>query len=319
MSFLFNYRFLATGETYGSLAAQYRVGKTTILTIVPEVCDAIWQTMRSLHMRMPQVSTEWEEIASDFHVKWNFQHCVGAIDGKHIVLQSPHNSGSLFFNYKGTFSIVLMALVDANYSFIMVDIGAYGKQSDAGIFANTDLGRALLTPEMLHLPNDAPLVNAPDLGHMPYVIVGDEAFPLQKHLMRPYPGRSITENQQMYNYRHSRARRIVECAFGILSGRWRIFRTKIAVLPETVTLIVQAATVLHNMLQKESTQSLYMNMHDQPTNQRRAEECDTLRNLRSMGTRGSSLAVDVRNKFTNYFVSNPLPWQDEYVKRGLYN
>ena len=111
---------MATGETYGSLAAQYRVGKTMISTIIPEVCNAIWQTMRTLHMRMPQ------EIASDFHVKWKFPHCVGAVDGKHIVLQSAHNSGSLFFNYKGTFSIVLMVLVDANYRFVMVNIGVYG-------------------------------------------------------------------------------------------------------------------------------------------------------------------------------------------------
>ena len=80
--------------------------------------------------------------------------------------------------------------------------------------------------------------------------------------MRPYPGISIPENQQMCDYRHYRARRIVECAFGILSGRWHIFRTKIAVLPQTVTLIVQAATALHKMLQKESTQSL----NARPTN-----------------------------------------------------
>lgn len=66
-------------------------------------------------IQMPTNSEEWLEIEQSWNEIWNFPHCVGALDGKHIVLQSPINSGSEYINYKGTFSIVLMALVDANY------------------------------------------------------------------------------------------------------------------------------------------------------------------------------------------------------------
>lgn len=84
---------------------------------------------------------------------WNFPNCLGTIDRKHIVIDAPANSGSLYFNYKKTFSIVLLALVDANYRFIVVDIGLDGKNSDGGIFANSNL-RKSLESEKLNVPDN---------------------------------------------------------------------------------------------------------------------------------------------------------------------
>ncbi|CAH2088855.1 unnamed protein product [Euphydryas editha] len=125
---------------------------------------------------------QWQKIAEEFWYTWNFPNCIGAIDGKHVQITAPANSGSQFFNYKKTFSIVLMAIVDADYKFICVDVGAYGKNSDGGIFSNSNIGKALISnifnvPESTNLPGTE--ITAP------YVIIGDEAFPLT--LMRPYP------------------------------------------------------------------------------------------------------------------------------------
>lgn len=172
---------------------------------------------------MPQPKEkDWEKIADDFWKMWNFPNCLGALDGKHVEIFAPPNSGSQYFNYKKTFSINLLALVDANYKFIAVDVGSYGKNSDGGIFANSNLGKAL-EQNKLHVPKDK---NLPGTQFpVPYVIVADEAFPLKTYLLRPYPGSKMNGDiqKQVFNYRLSRARRVSENAFGILVQKFRSF------------------------------------------------------------------------------------------------
>jgi hypothetical protein len=81
----------------------------------------------------------WKEVSKTFETVWNLPHCVGALDGKDIVLQAPIKSGSDFFNYKSKFSIVLLALVDGNYNFIFADVGCQGRISVGGVFKNCKL------------------------------------------------------------------------------------------------------------------------------------------------------------------------------------
>ena len=309
------FRFLATGETYTSLASQYRVGVTTMSRIIPEVCSAIWETMQDTYMKMPQTEDEWKEISREFTEKWNYPHCVGAIDGKHIVIKAPINSGSLYFNYKSSFSIVLMAISDACNRFIWVDIGAFGRQSDAGVFANSNMAAALATPHNLHLPDSEPIPGSEHLGPMPYVFVGDEAFPLQLHLMRPYPGRQSTQEKKAYNYRHSRARRIVECAFGLLAARWRVFQSKMAIKPSNVIKVVQGTLILHKMLQTDSNPSPSV---DELVEDYRIYHAQGFGDLAHTGNNRSAEAASARQKFCQYFQEKPLSWQMAHVQRGLY-
>lgn len=68
---------------------------------------------------------------------------LGAIDGKHIAIRKPPNSGSLYYNYKSYFSLVLLAICDARLRVIYANYGSYGSQGDAGIFSRTDFAQLL--------------------------------------------------------------------------------------------------------------------------------------------------------------------------------
>ena len=198
------YRFLAHGDSFSMIAFNYRVGVSTVSLIVRQVATAIWESMVDECMPVPTMA-DWKTIAQTFHQRWNFPNCVGAIDGKHVVIQSPFKSGSLFRNYKKTFSIVLLAVVDANYIFRVVDVGGYGKSNDAATLYHSAFGEALRDGN-LDLPPDAPIPGAERRGPLPHVFIADEAFPLRRDLMRPFPGKNITNPHRIFNYRLSRAR-----------------------------------------------------------------------------------------------------------------
>ncbi|CAL1296086.1 unnamed protein product [Larinioides sclopetarius] len=86
---------------------------------------------------------------------------------------------------------------------------------------------------------------------VPYVIVADDAFPLEQHLMKPYPGQQVEISKRIFNYRLSRARRVSENAFGILASRFRIFKGPILTSPTKAKLIVLATCCLHNFLRRK--------------------------------------------------------------------
>lgn len=161
-----NYRYLACGDSQRSLTYLYRFGKATISKVIKETTAAIWDALKNKCLNPPS-KEEWTRIASQFSEKWDFPHCVGALDGKHVAVQAPPNSGSEFFNYKGHFSIVLMALCDANYSFTVVDIGSSGHYSDGAIFSNS----CFANMDNFNFPNSSTLPGCETL--FPHVIVGD--------------------------------------------------------------------------------------------------------------------------------------------------
>ena len=119
----------------------FRISSATISKFIPEVCQALYEVLKDECLSVSSSEAEWVKIAEQIEAKWQFPHAVGAIDGKHIDIQAPSNTGSQYFNYKKHFSIVLLAIADGNAKFIAFDLGSAGSQSDGGVFKNGSLGK----------------------------------------------------------------------------------------------------------------------------------------------------------------------------------
>lgn len=192
-----------------------------------------------------------------------------------------------------------MAIADANYKFIMVDIGALGHNCDSAVFRSSKFGNNILhNPTEMKIPLDRALPRTGDIA--PFVFVADEAFPLRKNIMRPYPGRSASNlplEKNFFNSQLSRSRRVVENAFGILANRFRIYRKPIIASKETVENIVKATVCLHNWLREKSTVEHYEDEGSQENIN------NNLLQMRSSNqNHAPSEAVRVRETFTKYFM-----------------
>lgn len=199
-----------------------------------------------------------------------------------------------------------MALVDDNYCFSYIDIGCNGRISDGGVFRNCNLSDAL---ENGLLPEN-------------HVIVADAAFPLKPYLMKPYGGQNLTQREKIFNYRLSRARRIVENAFGILVSRFQIFAKPLPYCPNTVDKIVRACCALHNWLRITKSPLLAGTMDFEDTENgnlvrgswRQIPSDGLLPIPRHMYNHSSQNARQIREDFADYFIGEgSVAWQSRMI------
>ena len=323
-------RFLATGESYMSLSFLFRIHSTTISRFVPIVCYYIYEVLKKDYCSIPKSEEEWLQLSNESYNRWQFPNSLLAIDGKHIAINNPEDGGSEFRNYKSFFSIVFLALVSHDYRFVAFDVGCQGRISDGGVWAHSTFYQKLRKgelnlppPRMLPRTTDPAWMPLQDDTEVPFLIVGDSAFPLTENLMKPYPDKSSKsdDGQCIFNYRLSRFRRVSENAFGIWSNRFRVFHTTINLEPEVVSLLVKASIALHNMLctiSRDTYAPAPFVDHVAPDGRMidgtwRQEELPAgMRPLppKSTANKAKTGAVEIRETLKNYFIGpGAVEWQ----------
>ncbi|XP_071503284.1 putative nuclease HARBI1 [Diadema antillarum] len=155
-------RHLASGNTYRNMQYAWRVPHNTISVVVRRVVKAIIEEYTDELLFCPTTEQGWRDLADQWYQRyqWYFPHAVGAIDGKHVACKAPLNSGSEYYNYKGFYSVILFAMVDADNKFTYIDVSGNGSSSDAQIYNESDLHHGLdqsrihAFPQPDRLPND---------------------------------------------------------------------------------------------------------------------------------------------------------------------
>lgn len=267
--------------------------------IVKETCLIIWTHLKDVCIPEPTEAT-WRNIADGFNEYANFPNCLGAIDGKQIRIIQPVDSGSLYYNYKNFFSMVLLAVCDVNYMFTFVDVGSYGKASDSTVYKESVLFQKM-QQRSLNIPAPKPISTTS--GPLNFSFVGDEAFGLSEHMLRPYSGKHLDFGKRIFNYRLSRARRCIECSFGILTNKWRILHRPLNVSIEFAEHIVKACCILHNFVRKRDG----YNFHDTLT----VTGLDNIENVQMPLLR----SITTRDQLQNFFLSEEgrIPWQEQRI------
>lgn len=136
------YRYLFTGNQILSIVLAYLIGESTAYAVIRKTTEIIINVLLLIYLKTP-TEADYKNISNGFLEKWNFPNCIGSFDGRHCIIQAPPRSGSLYFNYKKTFSIVLMAACDHDYKFILVAVGSYRSHNDVSIFSDSEIGIAL--------------------------------------------------------------------------------------------------------------------------------------------------------------------------------
>ncbi|XP_018793999.1 PREDICTED: putative nuclease HARBI1 [Bactrocera latifrons] len=212
---------------YRSIGNMFGIGKSTVCSILIDFCLEVWRCLWSLYLKkFPMNEIQLREYLNSFE-SLGFPQVLGAIDGCHIDVRPAAEDAVDYYNYKGWYSTVLLALVDARCRFIYINVGSPGRCNDSSIFERSSLKRELAQSTIFKdMSRQISSVN------VPLVLLGDSAFKFDEHLMKPYP--------------------VVENAFGHLKGRFRRVGKGLDNHMANTKIVLKACCVLHNSLGEEN-------------------------------------------------------------------
>ncbi|XP_057681077.1 uncharacterized protein LOC130909040 [Corythoichthys intestinalis] len=238
---------LATNSDYRSIGHIFGIGLSTACDCLREFCSAVEEVLLPEVLKMPSLD-KMKEHAQYFEQRWGLPQCIGAVDGSHIPILAPQQYHTEYFNRKGWYSIVLQAVVDGRGLIWNAYTGQPGSLHDARVLRLSALWE--LAERGRVFSQEYMSVGGQNVG---YYIIGDAAYPLKSWLMKPFADTgALTKEEQTFNVKTSRARVVVEHAFGRLKGRWRCLQKRNDCSLERIKSMVLTCCVLHNLCESHN-------------------------------------------------------------------
>ncbi|XP_077301295.1 uncharacterized protein LOC143921779 [Arctopsyche grandis] len=221
--------YLVEGSSFRVLENTFHVVRCSVSAFLPEVYQAIYHVLRE-HIKIPTTESEWTDVSKDYNTVWNFPNCCGVLAAKHI--KGPQNS----YQTNNSRNVLLLAIVDAKYNFLFIDINKNEGIDDISLFTKSNINKILLKRDEFNLPMD-------------YFFAADKMFPLRNNIMKPYcEDQSLDHGQNLFNSRLSQVQLAADNAFGLLTARFKLLSKPINLHLNRVEIVVKAACALHNWI-----------------------------------------------------------------------
>ncbi|KAL1447466.1 hypothetical protein MTO96_044281 [Rhipicephalus appendiculatus] len=281
------YRLCSTAEDR-TIAELFAIGRSTVNLLYKEFCKAVLKNLEEDWVKMISPA-DMEEHMREFFAVTGFPQGVGALDGCHFPVSPPKKHASDYYNYKGWYSMILLALVDHRYRFRYTNVGSPGRCHDSFVYGRSALCRAIETGAFKR-----PTATIEGVC-VPPIVLCDQAFALSPNLQKPYANAQPDTQERAYNYNLSKTRRVVENAFGRVKARFRFIMKRMECNLTTTTLVIKACCVLHNICegfqehvepQWEQEVAMWDAAYEQPT---------------STSDASSKSGEDVRTALAKYF------------------
>ncbi|XP_063072582.1 uncharacterized protein LOC134463311 [Engraulis encrasicolus] len=237
---------LASCCEYRVVAGKFGVSVTTVHRCVYSFCRVLCSMLHRF-IKLPSAE-EAQQIAYRNDVRQRIPQVYGAIDGSHIPISAPLEGFRDFVNRKGATSLVLQAVVDDRGLFRNIFAGLPGSTHDSAVLKQSGLFRN----EDRH-PKGHIVIQATNI---PFLLVGDPAYPLLPWLTKAYPGPVLSPSEEAFNKHLNAIRVAVEHSFGRLKARWRVLGRQSDINHLFMPKVISACCVLHNMCEARNQEQI---------------------------------------------------------------
>ncbi|CAJ0600619.1 unnamed protein product [Cylicocyclus nassatus] len=275
-------RYVGNGFNFTNLSEEFSCGKATVSAIVSEVMEAIIES--ETHTAFPPLTRQYlEKAAAKTEELYDYPRAVGFLDGRHVAIKKPNGCADDYLNYKNLQSIVLLAICDAEYRFLLFDVGIPGSRGDTSAFKNSSIYTFLsecddLFPETTDLGG---------VGPVQYHILSDDGMGDGSRYIEPFSGRAAnTGSKQRFNKKHLSARATMTKAVEMLQRRFSVLQKPLQLEPNRGGKLVTALLILHNLVAWEQNVAEYVERYPpiadalaplQPTQKKLSEEAAAAR------------------------------------------